>query len=757
MGLNVRKFVVGVLALSVLAGLFLLYLRFNRAPPILVEVGKSAPAPAAVVRDANSPESMGTISGVGGVRDLGVGGVRDTLFLHRDEDGRLDRRFGFHELLFEQGNQWAVTKPFMDLLLPEAACRVTADRGTVQVDTTLRQPTLSDAVFSGNVVIHIIPSDPNNAWESYIHLDDVGFLAEKSMFSSTGAVRFLSRNVRLAGTGMELRYDLAHNRLERFRVFELDSLRLRSAGIQALAAVKGKQDPNDEAAHAAESVDAHTVSLDSAAPVVDTYQCVFRGNVRLGATQGVVLARDVFSINNIPWPRSSVEEKPAGKRDREPNEPNVVEPLPPPGILDTRASSHLAMTAIAEELYDMVVTCDGGFEIGLVDALRESAASADADRKTERPPATTEDTPVPGDRQYVAAQRIDVDIPTGDSTLLGPVALQVFVDPNAMGEEAGGEPMPMTVTAQQAVRFLRASEQVTLEGDCTATLLKSDPTRSIAAGVDLRDEYRLQAPRLVLDLAFDANDTDDATAQPRVDLRKLVADAGTGSSDALRGAGPPPVGLSVKRRAGNRFLGWLSLDVSALEYVADSGQVLASGPGVIFLHNAETIESKSDPNQRLEPCYARLTNFDTLEYRPAPKDGGDMAPARVIAADDARQLVLRYIPLIDGGAPGAVTQVVAGHVEATFRQIAQDQMGLVSLIASEGIAYEHDDETRGEHVSFDGAELVYDHERSRITVQGDELRPCRLNGAFVDSIVVDRKAGQVTFKVPTASVFQVNP
>ncbi len=77
MGLNVRKFVVGVLALSVLAGLFLLYLRFNRTPPILVEAGKSVPAPAGGVRDANSPESMGTISGVGGVRDLGVTGGDD--------------------------------------------------------------------------------------------------------------------------------------------------------------------------------------------------------------------------------------------------------------------------------------------------------------------------------------------------------------------------------------------------------------------------------------------------------------------------------------------------------------------------------------------------------------------------------------------------------------------------------------------------------------------------------------------------------
>ena len=45
MGLNLRKFAVGFLALSVLAGVFLLYMRLNRTPPIIVEPAKSAPTP----------------------------------------------------------------------------------------------------------------------------------------------------------------------------------------------------------------------------------------------------------------------------------------------------------------------------------------------------------------------------------------------------------------------------------------------------------------------------------------------------------------------------------------------------------------------------------------------------------------------------------------------------------------------------------------------------------------------------------------
>jgi len=360
----------------------------------------------------------------------------------------------------------------------------------------------------------------------------------------------------------------------------------------------------------------------------------------------------------------------------------------------------------------------------------------------------------------VAAQRIDVDVPTGDSTLQGPVAIQVFVDPNTMGDKAGGEPMPMTVTAQQAVRFLRVSEQVVLEGDCAATLHKSGP--------DARDEYRLTAPRLVLDLAFDANATDDVKAKPRVDLRKLLADQGVGLVQATRSAEHPPVSLSLKRRApdplrsadgqrpsdpgAGRLLSWISLEASALEYVTDPGRVLARGPGAVWLHNAETIASKNDPNDSLKPCYVHVANFDVLEYRPAPAETGAAAPARVVAQDEDQQLVLDYFPLVDGR-PGPLTQIVAGHVEAALQRIADNRMELVSLTASEGIEY--DDEA--EHVNFAGSELAYDHRLSLIAIHGDDLRPCRFNGFFVDQIEIDRKNGRLKALFPSTSILQISP
>jgi hypothetical protein len=50
--------------------------------------------------------------------------------------------------------------------------------------------------------------------------------------------------------------------------------------------------------------------------------------------------------------------------------------------------------------------------------------------------------------------------------------------------------------------------------------------------------------------------------------------------------------------------------------------------------------------------------------------------------------------------------------------------------------------------------MVYDRDKSLITIQGDDMRPCYLNGVLVDKIVVDPKTGNVEAR-PQTSIFQV--
>jgi hypothetical protein len=719
MGLNLRKLVVGLAALSVLAGVFALYLRLDRTPPIVVDAGNAMAVSRTEVNDSNAHESVGTFSGVG------IGTVRHTDFLHRDPlTNRIDRRIGFEELLHEQGDRWEITKPYMWMYLERVTCRVTADRGWVQFVDTFGRPMPTDAEFRGNVIIHVAPTNPDDPWECFIHLDDVGFLAEKSLFSSQGAVRFLSRAMRLTGTGMELLYDGPRSRLELFRIFDLDSLRLRSSEIKTLAKKKGDDAaPQDASAKTQES---HATVADSNTPP-DVYQCVFRRNVRLDEPNIVAVARDVLSINNIQWARPAASDA----KDKPTADPNAPKPAAAPirNALNTAASSYPAMNSIPDELYDIVVTCDGGADITLLGA--PGLVNASKIRAPESPSSpASEEIVSTSDRQQIVAQRVDFDFLSNDTTMAGPVAMRFLVDANSLGGSPTDKPMPVDVAAKGAVRYLAKLKQIVLEGGSTATLRRIEP--------DFTDEHRLTAPRLTLDLADDSNSSDEV----KVRLRKFVADAGS-DAPAVDPCALAPVAVRMWHRGtGGELLGMGALDAHELQYQADLGQLAAIGPGLIWLQNAATIQSKDDPNTSLKPCWVRMTNFDSLTYWEQSK--------RVVAEDDSQQLVLDYFPLIDSGY-GPQTRVVAGHVEATLQEIAGKQMGLVSLVASQGIDYN----SEIDNLHFSGSEMVYDQVKSLMTIQGDELRPCYLNGMLVDTILVDPKTRKIQTETAGPSIFQI--
>ncbi len=707
MGQRVRQFVVGLLVLGVLVGVYWLYTRFGSPRTGATEVAQVLPEPLADAGDGES--EIGTIAGVG------VRRVQRTRFAHRNEFNEVDREFGFEELLHEEGDQWEITDPYMDLYFPKFRCRVTADRGKVQVETAFGQPMANDALFSGNVVIHILPSELNDPWECFIHLDDVGFVAEKSLFSSAGSVRFLSRSAQLTGRGMELLYDEPHSRLELFRIFDLDTLRLRSSEVGSVTDVAAQPGPAEAALPAAP--DTTPGRLDPNGLPTDHYQCIFRENVTIQAPDRIVRARDLLSINNIRWPGSADSNRPAAQGSGV----NGRKPIPParPKAMDTTASLHPAISALPEDLFDIVVTCDGGFSVTPMGTAGESAEPSDVNSPAEPSVAASEPDGA-ADRQRATAQRIDFDAPTRNTTFVGPVEMAFLIDPNRLvGGEAGGEPMPMTVIAQEAVHFLAATNQIVLEGDPTVVLQKSEP--------NFNEVYTLRAPRLTLDLVSDAN----AANELGVGIGGLVADGG-------------PVLLRVERKDGENLLGWTRLKASKLQYSADAEEFTAFGPGDLWMYNAEATKIEGDPNAFSlgQPCYVRLSNFDVLRY--------SASGSRIIAEDDAQQLVLDYAPLIDGQY-GRHAWAVAGHVEASLLETAGGRMELVSLTASKGIEYE--DET----YDFVGSVLVYDRAENLITVRGDDLLPCYLNGFLVDEIEMDVTTGRVKTGASTPSILQVQP
>ena len=728
MDVTIRKSVVGLVALAALIGVYLLYTQISQTPPIVADRTQTLAPPTA---DGNDDAQ----NRVGTILDVGIGRVKQTRFLHRNEHNEVDRDLGFETLLHQQGSQWEITQPYLKLFLPTFRCEVTANRGKVQVETVFSQLTAGDARFSGNVVIHLVSTEPNDALECFIHLDDVGFLAARSLFSSTGAVRFFAREAQVTGTGMELLYDEAHGRLELFRILQLGSMRFRGGVLSSAA---GRTRPRSGAAPSSHSpLAGQTRAAGSPAALPgDCYQCIFLSNVAIETPESIITANDLLLIKNIPW-SGSEQSQALTKRVLDPDDPNAA-PYPGPNALDTTTSSHAAISSIPPESFDTVVTCDGGFEVTPMGRERKTE---DGKPKTEKRERKAENRAILRDssggapeRQRVTARRIDFDALTSDTTLDGPVEMTIPLDPNGLREaKAAMQAMPMSVTAQESVRFLAASSRILFAGDCKVTLLRFEP--------NLTYEYTLTAPGLALDVVSDPN-------QKKVDAvtaRKFVTE---GSPAALR---------IVRRGPNAQILGWTKLNAAQLRYEADprlpasqpAGQArgvefTATGPGEVWIRNDELINPKADPNQFSfgRPCVARLTNFDTLKY---------FLPAnRIIAEDDAQQLLLDYFPLVDGKY-SRHTRAVAGHIEATLKEITKGHLELATLTATQGIEYE--DEAARQ--SFVGSSLSYDYSQSLVAVRGDGAQRCLLNDSLVDQIDLNLKTGRIKADIPGPSTVQV--
>ncbi|MHC4519356.1 MAG: hypothetical protein ACYTAS_12265, partial [Planctomycetota bacterium] len=323
--------------------------------------------------------------------------------------------------------------------------------------------------------------------------------------------------------------------------------------------------------------------------------------------------------------------------------------------------------------------------------------------------------------QTVVAQGIDFDASTTDTTLAGPVGITFTVDANDLtGRDSEGKMMPVTITARDAVRYFSATDRIQLEGRCAVMLQQNEPNYTY--------EYMLTAPMLTLDLMEDPNAGPDDTG---IALKRFAASGG-------------PITLNAQRRAGADLIGWVELQASRLDYEESQKEFSITGPGKISLHNGEDLDPEADPNEFSigRPCYAFMQDFDILTYSTATN--------LIVAEGQSRQIYLHYFPQVDGSYDTPGVRAYAGRIEIELTQTAEDRMELVSLTASEGISFE-DNENQ-----FAGAILFYDHAASLLTVEGDAVRPCSFNGAYVDWIRMDPKTGDTKAEFRSPSTVQID-
>ncbi len=709
---------------------YLGYLQMGGAPMMEMEVHDE------LVDSVPEGESSGGPGSVGRVGAVGIGGIRQTRLFHTDETGRKDREIGFEELLHTEGDQWVITHPYMDLFLSGINCRVTADRGETVVDTAFGQFSPGDARFSGNVVIHLSPTDANDPFELYVYLDDLSFISDNSMFTTAGTVRFVSRSAQLSGRGMDLLYDGARSRLELFRIKDLESLRLRSDQLASLAEAR-------EQGSIAETSDANapevsvarveaTATADGKAVTPDYYECVFHRNVVIETPEQQVTAKDRLTIGNIFWSESASDE--AGETSEraataaagpDVTEPNEV-PYPAPTALDTSPSPSVALDAIPESFFDILVTCDGGLAIApkgsptlAPDLSMVGLEAATSQRDANEPGESAGTDP---NRQVLVAHRVDFDVSTTDTTLTGPVRIAFGLDPNDLtGGDPGAELMPVTIRAQDSVRFFAASKRLQLDGNCIVTLHKTEP--------NLAYDCMMTAPMLAVELTEEPN---AVTGEKTIGLARFEASGG-------------PVAVRAYRYLQNELIGWVALHSTRLDYEGEAKTFAVTGPGEIRLHNGQAPQAPIDPNEfsLRQPCFAFLTGFDWLTYS---------AETNTIIADaDDHQILLDYFPQIDGSYDKRHVQADAGRIEIALTQTEGEQTELLSLTALEGIAYE-DPVNR-----FNGDVLFYDHPQTLVTVGGDGRQPCFFNGAPVDRIRMNLTTGATKAEVLGPGTIQIRP
>jgi lipopolysaccharide export system protein LptA len=524
-----RKFVVGLISVAAVLAIYLLYSRMSKAP--VIDIGTRAEF-VETIADSNVGESGGEIGKIGGI---GVESLKRTVYRHRNENGQVDREFGFDELLYEVKDIWEVEKPWMNAYQRSFKCYITADKGTARLETAVGRPTPKDATFTGNVVIHILPENSSKIKESRIYLDDLVFLSERSQFSTGGQVEFVSEDARMLGTGLELVYDDQMERLEFLKIIDLESLRLKSSRTAFLPGAtkqadreadtdgQAKTQQPDEPTMAGDRQKAQALPITSRRAIGQTagqyYKCVFSKNVVIDTPEQLVFADERVCINDIFWSEASSEKSEEANIDGI-DDTKTIAGTAEQGrqskagsvgadstqINTTTVSEQSEPNGLPEESFDMVITCDGGVVVTPMDSRQAADNFAEAGigatgSESQRLKKFDDTT----GRTTFIARRIDHSAVTGDTVASGPSEFIFYSDAasqknrktltgasDVTGAETKETNVAIKISAQKETKFIADSNQVIFEGDCLCTMPQ--------AGLSKQENATLSSPKLTVNL-----------------------------------------------------------------------------------------------------------------------------------------------------------------------------------------------------------------------------------------------------------------
>ncbi len=748
-----RGIFIGLVTLTVLLVIYLLYSNFNDTPVIEVNTILSP--------DSNEP-TVEFERQVGKVGDgVGVGSVQKAYFFDLNpKTEKLEREFGFSKLLHEEGEIWEIEKPYMTVYKDDLTCSITADFGTVLLEKESAKPSPKDATLKGNVVIHIEPKAPSKTKTSTLYLDEVVFIGSKSQFSTIGSVHFVNPDAEMEGTGMELIYNQQLERLEILKIIKLKSLKIKSDSdtslfssdkkenkkadtnqdnkpVQAAAKTDG---PSTEPvlpesastpvlpATAAPETNIETKKLqsDETSEDVENYKCILNKNVVIDCPEQLIFA-DKIIIDNIKSGTSKDEDKAKKvelvdpqKTVETPKQVASAQKTVQPVASGESGTPRVIQVPRPEEIFVeskdiIVVTCDGGIVFAPRETILEVAKEAvEATQVAEiAVPQSFKDS---NDyRAKFLADSIQYDVDTEKTIARNNIQLLFFnterVNPNSDEKIK----TPVTVSAADKVEFWPLDNKVIFEGNCLCRMTKPE--------TGFLQSYNLSGDQLIIDL------------ENKKEKTEKVSDTGIKHLRAIGGT----VRLSSVKTADAEQLGGVEMKCRQFDYTTEDEVMVATGPdGIIKVDNSNISMPQGETKTVAlkKPCWAIVQNFQSLKYSTITNELN-------INSEVSDMLRIDYIP-IDPNKDDQHILATASNLDVKMTENSE----LLSLHAFGGVTYDEQqplvrNKQKSTPVYFEAEEFLFDSVRSLITAQGTEEKPGRIDNAPFEVIKYDLESGRL--------------
>ena len=768
-----RKLIIGLIAVGFVASLFWGYALIMDAKPIEVRN-------VAGVDDLEMPES-GDAAGRDGGTD--VRGAEKARYVILDPETKEPSRvFGFEKLLNPgvDTSRREVENPYLIFYDPDYQCRIDADMGIFQIETSRSSSTPKDARLNGNVKIHVTPQPGSEISETLVEMDDLVFSSERSEFATDRKIHIKSEQVELKGTGLIVIFDPANGRIDYLRIRDLEEIRM-----QGLTDPKTKTKSRTKIAKA--ETDTASANLTPTQPTDDSsipsekgeeteaelrspiryYQCTLEDNVKIKhGNEIVVAAADQVNIQNISFDQG-VDVDGSSKRAKD---------KPRKAAKTDQSSAKEAVTETAPNVEpepEILVTCDGGIilkpmedenaeqmsvsqsdlsqvtgnaplriakirpdsqqtstvgainlagetnqndEHKIVSEAREATTQPEAVGATNAAALETASDPNDSPPAKFEARKIDYDLLTGSGLAHGPVRITFYQDPDPNSTTPKSW-IPIIVTADENAQFIADSSQTIKQVVFNGNVMTTRESQT----PDFVQLDKLHSEKLTVDL--------DKVKEGEVDLSRLSVTEGK-------------VYVESQRTQEDRELSKVKLYCTKISYDKVADVILAEGSGKIEMVNNEHAQmAVSDPNNPMNrPCVAVVDHFTTIRW--------DMAKQTIVANGDQDAMKLAYYPILDGLIQKQIF-VHSMQLEMSFLPGAGE---VKKVFTDKSIVFEEwngDMSNRLHHIT--GQTLDYDTVDGDgwMKISGTPAVPCYLDGARMPEVRVHPVTGDIDTSIST--------